>query len=106
MNFTGKLIALFCLMLTVHGWAADFDSLPSATESGDSVKIEFTVSENCVVTVEILDENDNVACHLGSGLIGEKALWNWRCRFTVGFHSTIFEDVPHEPFLSFLFLLY
>ena len=35
MNLTGKLIALFCLMLSVHGWAADFDILPSATDLGD-----------------------------------------------------------------------
>lgn len=50
--------------------ALEFSGTPQVTTVGDSVKIEFTVTESAIVTVSINDTAGNVVRHLASGLLG------------------------------------
>lgn len=67
-----KPIAAF-FFLSSALWAAEFTSLPAATDLGDSVRVTFAVSAFTDATVEVLDSLGRVVRSLGSGVLGARA---------------------------------
>ena len=67
-------IAIAGVLVSPSVWAApEFTKRPTATRTGDSVRIEFAVSETTDVAVFVEDAKGNVVRHLVAGLLGRNA---------------------------------
>jgi hypothetical protein len=73
MNAMGYRTVALLLFLTVLCFGAEFVSTPVIADSANGINIRFSVSEPAIVTVEVVDTNDQTVAYIASGLLGDNA---------------------------------